>query len=86
MSTATAATWSPRSQCTSWVALLPLPPRFGKLFTAGLALGVVELFEASNGFGVMTNTYDPIDFAANAVGVALALAVDIVTSGISRRR
>jgi hypothetical protein len=68
------------------VALLPLPPRFGKLFTAGLALGVVELFEASNGFGVMTNTYDPIDFAANAVGVALALAVDIVTSGISRRR
>ena len=64
------------------VALLPLPPRFRKLLTAGLALVVVELFEALNGFGVMTNVYDRVDFAANAVGVALALAVDIVTSGI----
>ena len=66
------------------VALLPLPPRFGKLLTAGLALAVVELFEISNGFGVMTNVYDPVDFTANAVGVALALAVDIVTEGIGR--
>jgi hypothetical protein len=62
------------------VALLPLPLRFRKLLTAGLALLVVELFEALNGFGVMTNVYDQVDFAANAVGVALALAVDIVTS------
>jgi hypothetical protein len=67
------------------VTLLPLPLRFRKLLTAGLALLVVELFEALDGFGVMTNTYDQVDFAANAVGVALALAVDIVTSGISRR-
>ena len=44
------------------VALLPLPPRFGKLLTAGLALAVVELFEVSNGFGVMTNVYDQVDF------------------------
>ena len=66
------------------VALLPLPSRFGKLLTAGLALAVVELFEALNGFGVMTNVYDQVDLAANAVGIALALAVDIVTSGISR--
>ena len=54
--------------------------------TAGLALTVVELFEASNGFGVMTNQYDQADFAANAVGIALALAVDRVTSGVSRAR
>jgi hypothetical protein len=47
---------------------------------------VVELFEASNGFGVMTNVYDQVDFAANVVGIALALTVDIVTSGTSRRR
>ena len=67
------------------VAHLPLPARFRKLLTAGLALLVVELFEALNGFGVMTNAYDQVDFAANAVGVALALAVDIVTNGISRR-
>ncbi|MGE5602682.1 MAG: hypothetical protein ACM30E_06500 [Nitrososphaerales archaeon] len=67
------------------VALLPLPPRFGKLLTAGIALAVVELFEATDGFRVMTNVYDPVDFAANAVGIALALVVDIVTSGIGRR-
>jgi hypothetical protein len=67
------------------VALLPLPSRFGKLLTAGLALAVVELFEALNGFGVMTNVYDQVDLAANAVGIALALAVDVVISRISRR-
>ncbi len=55
------------------VALLSLPPRFGNLLAAGLALAVVELFEALDGFGVMANVYDPVDFAANAVGVGLAL-------------
>lgn len=44
--------------------------------TAGMALLVAELFEATNGFGVMTNVYDPFDFAANAVGVGLALGLD----------
>jgi hypothetical protein len=67
------------------VALLPVAFRFRKLVTAGLALAVVELFEALNGFGVMTNVYDPVDFAANAVGIALALAVDSVMDGIGRR-
>ncbi len=67
------------------VTLLPFPPRFAKLLTTGLALLVVELFEATNGFGVMTNVYDPLDFAANAVGIALALAVDSMTSGTSHR-
>lgn len=66
------------------VAFVPFPPRFRKALTAGLALAVVELFEALNGFGVMTNVYDSVDFAANAGGIALALAVDSLTSGISR--
>lgn len=52
--------------------------------TAGVALAVVELFEAANGFGVMTNVYDRLDFAANAVGIALALAIDCVTPGDQR--
>jgi hypothetical protein len=50
----------------------------GKLLTAGVALLVVELFEATNGFGVMSNVYDQMDFIANVVGVGLALAVDTV--------
>ena len=66
------------------VTLLPLSPRFRKVSTAGLALAVVELFEALNGFGVMMNTYDPFDYAANAGGIALALAVDALTNGVSR--
>ncbi len=68
------------------VTHLPFPPRFRRLLTGGLALLVVELFEASNGFGVMTNVYDRIDFVANAVGTVLAFIVDSVTSGITRNR
>lgn len=50
--------------------------RYERLVTAGIALLIVELFEAANGFGVMTNVYDPVDFVANAVGVVLALVLD----------
>ncbi len=52
--------------------------RYGMLVTVGIALLVVELFEATNGFGVMTNVYDPVDFVANAVGVGLALGLDVL--------
>ena len=55
---------------------LPLPAVPKKPVAAGLALVLVELFEAFNGFGVMTNTYDPFDFVANVLGVGLALVVD----------
>jgi len=54
----------------------PILAMLKKPFAAGLALAVVELFEAFDGFGVMTNTYDPFDFVANALGVGLALVVD----------
>lgn len=50
--------------------------RYGGLVTAGIALLAAELFEATNGFFVMTNVYDPVDFVSNAVGVGLALVVD----------
>jgi hypothetical protein len=60
--------------------------RFGRLAAAGLALLAVELFEATNGFGVMTNVYDRFDFVANAVGVGLALTIDIATSRMNALR
>ena len=47
-----------------------------KLITAIISLIIVELFEITNGFGLMTNTYDAIDLFANLIGVILALAVD----------
>jgi len=55
---------------------LPVPGVFRKPVAAGLALAAVESFEIFNGFGVMANTYDPLDLIANAVGVALAVVVD----------
>jgi hypothetical protein len=55
-------------------------------FCAIFALLIVELFEATNGFGVFTNVYDRFDFVANALGVALGVAVDVITSQVSLRR
>ncbi len=62
-----------------FLARLPLHPRFGRLVAAGLGLAAVELFEATDGFKVMSNVYDPFDYLANAVGIALALLTDVVT-------
>ncbi len=44
------------------------------MLPAALAVAVVELFEITNGFGVMSNVYDPIDLVANVMGVTLAWA------------
>lgn len=48
----------------------------GWVVRAAAPLVVVELFEATDGFGVMSNTFDAWDFAANGVGVLMALLVD----------
>jgi hypothetical protein len=60
--------------------------RLNRAASAIIALLVVELFEATNGFGVMTNTYDPFDFLANALAIGLAVAVDLFASHVSRSR
>ena len=65
------------SFATVFLLKLPsVPKRFRSAAAAVLALVAVELFEATNGFGVMTNTFDPADYLANAVGVAFAVLVD----------
>jgi hypothetical protein len=68
------------------VAPLLFTARFRTLLTTGLALLVVQLFEATDGFGVMGNVYDRVDFVANTVGVGLALVVDLLTRGIANGR
>ena len=60
--------------------------RVGKLPAAAAALVVVEAFEAFNGFGIMTNVYDTIDFLANAAGIGLAFALDITLDRFLTRR
>lgn len=47
-----------------------------------IALLIVEIFELTDGFGIMTNVYDPFDYLANALGVALAYFVDVVLARV----
>jgi hypothetical protein len=58
----------------------------GKLPAAVVALLLGEAFEMFDGFGIMTNVYDPFDFLANAAGVGLAFASDITMDRVFRRR
>jgi len=58
----------------------------GRLAAAACALLIVEPFEVTNGFGVMSNVYDPVDLLANAAGVTVALAVDLATRRLAAMR
>ena len=66
-----------------FIVQLAVRNRFNMILTAIVALIIVEVFEATNGFGIMTNVYDQLDYVANALGVALAVAVDVVSSKMS---
>lgn len=66
--------------------LATLHSGFPKALAAGLALAVVELFEVLNGFGVMHNVYDRVDLAANAAGIALAVAFDALANRVNGGR
>jgi len=60
--------------------------RLPRLMIAGIALLIVELFELTDGFGVMTNVYDPFDYLANALGVGLAYCVDVAFAHLTRSK
>ena len=63
-----------------------LGARRGGILSAVMAVTVVELFEITDGFGVMSNVYDPIDLVANLTGIAPAWACDAVLRAAFRRR
>jgi uncharacterized membrane protein YjjP (DUF1212 family) len=69
-----------------FIVRLATVDKLSPAFCAIVALLIVQLFEATNGFGVMANVYDRFDFVANALGVALGVAVDVITSRLSLRR
>ena len=71
-----------------YFAAINATSRYGRprLLAAALTLLAVELFEITNGFGVMENIYDPADFIANAAGVGLAVIVDLGTGRALQRR
>jgi hypothetical protein len=56
---------------------LKFPAAWGRWPAALVALAAVQAFEATDGFGFMSNTFDPWDYAANTAGVALAVAADL---------
>jgi hypothetical protein len=56
--------------------------RWSRPLAAATTLLAVELFEATDGFGVMANTYDPLDLVANVAGVGLAVIVDVLTTRV----
>jgi hypothetical protein len=53
-----------------------------KLITAIAALAVVNLFELTNGFGVMTNVYDKMDLLTNLLGILFALSIDLIFKNV----
>ncbi len=57
-----------------------------RLLIAAISLAIVEAFELTDGFGVMTNVYDPFDYFANVLGVALASAVDLLSARLMQAR
>jgi hypothetical protein len=59
---------------------LELRPAVRKPAAALLALAAVESFELFNGYGVMVNTYDPLDLVVNAIGVLFAWSLDSLLS------
>lgn len=58
--------------------------RRARLLTAAVTLLNVEAFELTDGFGIMSNTYDPGDLLANLVGISVALGVDVVLGRSAR--
>ena len=72
---------------TFFILKLPAIPSIYQVAAAvALALLATELFEATNGFGFMSNTYDPADYIANAAGVGLAALVNMAVQFASRHR
>jgi hypothetical protein len=67
------------------VGVSSLGARLGPAWSAGAALLAVEAFEWTDGFGVMSNTYDPLDLVANAVGVGAGWALDRLLSARGTR-
>ena len=55
---------------------LRFPTGIRRVASALIAFTAVELFELSDGFGVMPNTYDPIDLLVNPIGIALGFWLD----------
>ncbi len=69
-----------------FVIAIAATPKLHRIWIAAIALAIVEAFELTDGFGVMTNVYDPFDYLANILGIALAFCVDLVLDHLTQTR
>jgi hypothetical protein len=65
-----------------FLVLIAAGARLKGIAIAIIVLLIVEIFELTDGFGIMTNVYDPFDYLANALGVALAYFIDVVIARV----
>lgn len=56
--------------------------RLTRVVIALIATFTVGAFELTDGFGIMTNVYDPLDLLANAFGILFAYCVDLASERI----
>ncbi|MFL7867624.1 MAG: hypothetical protein AB8I58_02295 [Anaerolineales bacterium] len=56
-----------------FIVSIGTPPKLNRFLVVVIALLIVELFELTDGFGIMTNVYDLFDYLANALGYWLGL-------------
>ncbi|MBI5021014.1 MAG: hypothetical protein HZB59_06225 [Ignavibacteriales bacterium] len=59
---------------------VPISSKYKRVWSAVLALVIVESFEIFDGFGIFSNVYDSLDLLANVFGILFALIVDTVFS------
>lgn len=64
---------------------MSVPRLVSRAPAAAITLLVSVLFEATDGFLVMTNVYDPLDYAADALSVVIAVAVDLLAGYVAQR-
>ncbi len=69
-----------------FIIALAAVPRLQYIWIAAVALMIVDAFELTNGFGVMTNVYDPFDYLANTLGIALAYCAALASDRIMQAR
>jgi hypothetical protein len=69
-----------------FLVLIAAGSRLNRVTIAVVALLVVGIFEWTDGFGVMANVSDPFDYLADALGVALACSVDVISARIIRAK
>lgn len=74
------------SFATFFLVTFAVSPWLHRIWIAFIALVIVELFELTNGFAVMTNVYDPFDYLANGIGIALAYCADLVLTRMVQRK